>query len=557
MVEESCGNDIRPAFDTTWPRDRGIPTLDEVGDFIADILAACAPDKLSVCLYIKRKMIDSFLSPAVLQEEEKERPLSVGTDTTDEEWEEIRRRSELSRYQPGIDSVFKFLSSPYLREDAPNDKVPSSSSEEYVEEKLGVFKEWLKGSPPVGTLHQEPVLTKLPPKRYDKLTSGNTRRSDLLKDAGSEDDLVLLARRHDVPKTADTEKVLEDMVEKLGLNETIVGINPTSSRNLDVHGYAYGAREKLGGNIHYPDENGKTSVAFTWSSTQKFTEEHLKHRLYRQSFQTGFLTRARERRDASNGRLCHLLWPRGRSDEKDGFFSRQNPTPVTSENAHIIWLPGDYQKIEDEAFEMFLDGVGTTVHCFRMTGTRDGNQFWDSMMRYFKRFVVNGVDAPLVGECGEEDDDEDVERYKSIPNKHSLKMCHLLALTRVFKEAADLMLDHEFPEEEIRQFFDQFGQEWRRVLRLSDETLGFGLRVSSAHTRAIASKDVGQIADMRALSEQTPAHSREGLCAFLTFHGSWIEEEFYYYDNIQVSLVPSGDDGNDDADNVESDNESD
>lgn len=69
VVEEECaGNDMRPAFrvmEEGWD----IPSLDEVGSVILNILMACDPDTLSVCLYIDRKMIDTVVALAVVREE--------------------------------------------------------------------------------------------------------------------------------------------------------------------------------------------------------------------------------------------------------------------------------------------------------------------------------------------------------------------------------------------------------------------------------------------------------------------------------------------------------
>ena len=173
VVEESEGNQLRPMFDTSWPRDGDIPNLDEVGDVISDILLACAPDELSVSLYIDRTMIDSFLAVAVVQEDnEQEGGIFFSSSSTPADLEALRRKSEARRRQPGIYSVSKFLSSPYLRDGSPITNISASASEEILEEQLGVFKNWLKNSPAFGTLHNEPILAKLPPKRYDKLTSG-------------------------------------------------------------------------------------------------------------------------------------------------------------------------------------------------------------------------------------------------------------------------------------------------------------------------------------------------------------------------------------------------
>ena len=190
VVEESQGNELRPSFDPTWPRDMGIPSLDEVGHIISDILLACAPDKLSVCLYIDKTMIDSFLTLAVVHEEE--------------EVEEEKRDSG----QPGILNVSKFLSSPYLRKDSPIEiNSVLSTSDETLGEQLDVYKNWLKNDSPVfGTLHKEPILAKLPPKRYDKLTSGMMNRRSLLGSEETKDDLVLLATCTNISKDADTGK---------------------------------------------------------------------------------------------------------------------------------------------------------------------------------------------------------------------------------------------------------------------------------------------------------------------------------------------------------------
>lgn len=565
-------------FDTSWPRDGDIPNLDEVGDVISDILLASAPDELSVCLYIDRTMIDSFLGVAVVQED-------YGCGMS-------------SPHQPGICSVSKFLSSPYLRDDSPiTVNITESASEETLAEQLERFKQWLKKeSPVIGTIHKEHILAKLPPKRYDKLTSGMNRRSRLDSEE-TKDDLVLLARRNNVPKDADSEKVLTEMVQKLGLNGEIVTIQATRSRNKDIHPYAYFTRDKIGGNIHYPDcsiplddvndddevsaSDCTTSVSFTWTRTEKLTEEHVKRQQYKQAFETDFVQRAEARKEASNGRITYILWPREHSDERDGYFSRNVPKPITLENAHIIWLPGDYDSMEEKAFDELIGGGGGGR--LRFTRTHDGNIFWEQVMAYFRHHVVDGRDACLLYEDSYGDGEE--REYTTIPNEHCLKMLHLLIITRAFIVADELVSDHEFPAEEIATFFDKFGQEWRSVLRQSDETLGFGLIDASSYARRTlvsaatemaanrSNEALNSLLDFQSLfGYQTPAFSREGLYALLGFHGSWFEGELreLQYNSqqdgdgdeadIEISLVPNEedeDDGMEEEDEVEDENEDD
>jgi hypothetical protein len=555
-------------FDTSWPRDGDIPNLDEVGDVISDILLASAPDELSVCLYIDRTMIDSFLGVAVVQED-------YGCGMS-------------SPHQPGICSVSKFLSSPYLRDDSPiTVNITESASEETLAEQLERFKQWLKKeSPVIGTIHKEHILAKLPPKRYDKLTSGMNRRSRLDSEE-TKDDLVLLARRNNVPKDADSEKVLNEMVQKLGLNGEIVTIQATRSRNKDIHPYAYFTRDKIGGNIHYPDcsiplddvndddevsaSDCTTSVSFTWTRTEKLTEEHVKRQQYKQAFETDFVQRAEARKEASNGRITFILWPREHSGERDGYFSRDDPKPITLGSAHIIWLPGDYDSMEEKAFDELIGGGGGGR--LRFTRTHDGNIFWEQVMAYFRHHVVDGRDACLLYEDSYGDGEE--REYTTIPNEYCLKMLHLLIITRAFIVADhELFFDHEFPLEEIVTFFDKFGQEWRRVLGQSDETLGFGLIDASSYaTRTLVSavtemaanrsdEALNGLLDFQSLfGNQTPAFSREGLYALLEFHGSWLEGELRELQHntqqdsdgdededeadIEISLVPNEEDEDD------------
>ena len=565
VVEESQGNELRPSFDTTWPRDMGIPSLGEVGDIISDILLACSPEKLQVCLYIDRTMIDSFLTLAVVQEEEEEESITFSSGQIDEEFEANSRKLETRKKQPGLSSVSKFLSSPYLRKDSTIE-ITDQMSEEALGEKLDVFKKWLENdSPAFGTLHKEPILVKLPPKRFNMLTSGMMNRRSLLGEK-SKDDLVLLATCPNVSKDSDTNKVLDEMIEKLGLNSEIVGIQATSSRNKEIHSYAYLGASKIGGNIHYPDfsvplddatddDASKsacvTSVSFTWTSTERLTQDHIKRQQYKQAFKTEFVKRAEARKKVSGGRLTFILWPRERSEEEDGYFSRQQPIPITNENSHIIWLPGDYESMEEKAFDMFLGGGGGGG--LRFNRTNDGNLFWQSVMSYFDHHVVYGKDACLLYDDSYEDGDE--REYTTIPNEHSLKMLHLLIITRAFVMADGEMFDHEYPEEEIKTFFDKFCEEWRRVLSQSDDTLGLGLTEAFNYARqtlvsaatAISAHSSGALNDLlyfQALfegcyQENTPVASREGLDALLGFHGTWLEEKNWEEEDFDISLVPN------------------
>ena len=181
-------------------------------------------------------------------------------------------------------------------------------------------------------------------------------------------------------------------------------------------------------------------------------------------------------------------------------------------------------------------------------------------MSYFKCYVVNGRDAYLLYE--DSDDDGEERRYTTIPNDNcSLKMLHLLAITRAFLVADELMFDHEFPEEEIEEFFNKFGQEWHRVLMQSDETLGFGLikafsygrstLVSAATEMAARRSDAAldDLLDFQSLFEHhTPDQSRQGLNALLEFHGSWLEDELNQRSNevdFEISLVSNEEDNDD------------
>lgn len=139
--------------------------------------------------------------------------------------------------------------------------------------------------------------------------------------------------------------------------------------------------ESIGGNIHYPDVEDRTSVAFTWSSTRKLTEEHLQKRRYRLAFETEFLRDAHAAKTASNGQLCFILWPRA-SDKSSGTWYKNgnglyfppDTTSVSSDNSFLIWLPGDYDAIEKNLYSEFLEGDGHSSR-IRMSTTRSGNIF--------------------------------------------------------------------------------------------------------------------------------------------------------------------------------------
>jgi hypothetical protein len=52
VMEECAANNMRPGFEMSWERDFSIPTLEEAPSVISDILLACTPNQLLVCLYI-------------------------------------------------------------------------------------------------------------------------------------------------------------------------------------------------------------------------------------------------------------------------------------------------------------------------------------------------------------------------------------------------------------------------------------------------------------------------------------------------------------------------
>jgi hypothetical protein len=375
---------------------------------------------------------------------------------------------ELSKSNPGLEDIKKFLSSPDIRADTP-DTIKLTLDDEIntniLEERLEQFKHWLKHQATSGgTLHQEDVIQKLPPRRYDKLAMNLTNMRSLNR---LDTNLVLLARRDNVSKRMSSEEVLDDMIASLGLVEDIVNVKQTHSRNPDVHGYSYITSECIGGNIHFPDGEGMASIAFTWSSTSKLTEEHLQKRRYRLAFETKFLRDAQATKAASNGHVSFILWPRASDSLHGSTFESGNgsgfppdTTSVDSNNAFLIWLPGDYDTIEEELYSEFLGRGGNSR--ISMITTRHGNVFWDTAIAYLQKVIMNGQDLCLGG-------------FPTISNNDSLEFCHLLAFTRTLIEADELIQDTEYAWDEIKEFFNSLSMQWRSLLLKSDEVLGLGL----------------------------------------------------------------------------------
>jgi hypothetical protein len=452
VVEECAANNMRPAFDMSWERDFSIPTLDEAPSVISDILLACAPNQLSVCLYIDRSMIEGFITCATVQEKE-----ATGC--------------KFEKANAGLENIKKFLSSPYIRDDAPSQiklNDDGDMSDQAAAEKLKLFKQWLKeDATSGGTPHQEEVTEKLPPRRYDSLA---TPLSNLRLHRTRAKDLVLLARRDNVTKGTSTEDVLHEMMSSLGLYEDLVYLDQTSSRNPDIHGYSYITSDLIGGNVHYPDLGGRTSVAFTWTSTTMLTREHIQKKQYLLAFETAFVRDANSTKEASNGRLCFILWPRASDSDRGGltgsFWPHTNgsdfpldTTAVTSNNAHVIWLPGDYEKIEEKIFNHCINGNNSPM---RFSTTHTGNIFWQTVVAYLQKVIVKGRHSYL-------------EEHMTIPNNHSLRLCLLLGITRALIESDDSFCNTEHDEKKvIKEFFELLSNQWRSVLLKSDVILGLG-----------------------------------------------------------------------------------
>mmetsp|Transcript_38358 Transcript_38358/g.44696 ORF Transcript_38358/g.44696 Transcript_38358/m.44696 type:complete len:690 (-) Transcript_38358:118-2187(-) len=520
VIEECAGNESMPVWDRSWPRDTDIPTLDEVGPtVIADIMFACAPEKVSVCLYVPKTMIDYFLAAVVIVEEPERKPVT-GRFMSNMDLEAQRRGSEakerereLKRRNPGLDSIESLLSSPYIRSDSPDDVRLNIEEKNTVDDsvmmtKLAKFKHWLKEEATSGgTLHQESHLTKLPPARENQLIPFK-RFSLSMKE---EETLVLLARRDDVTKDACTNKVLDDMLASLGVRDDIVTVQPQGSRNPDVHSYAFfPLREEIGGHINYPDgedENGnkRTSVAFTWSNTEILTEKHNQGRRFEQAFETDFVRDVKVKKDASGGRSSYILWPK--EPDQNGSFCRDTTTAVISANSYIIWLPGDYNIVYEKIYNICINGKDEEkvlpTPMLYVTDTNTGNLFWDRVLAYFDD-EIKGINASS----------DLLQRYGTIPNKHSLQLCQLLALTCTLDQADELIMDHEHGLENIAEFFSKFSKCWQRALRKDDDTLGLGL--SNASTNAEGFLD-------------SPVASREGLDAMLKFYANKIEDCYAEY----------------------------
>ena len=182
--------------------------------------------------------------------------------------------------------------------------------------------------------------------------------------------------------------------------EEVVGISPTSSRNPEVHGYVYSRHDLVGGNMHFPGADD-TLVAFTWRSTERLTEEHIQRRQYRLAFESEFVREAKARVENSGGRLHFLLWPRQSSGEGDGYFPRSDTISVNSSNAYIIWLPGDYECIEEMLHSVLTFGSSGGIS---LVGTREGNSFWDGVMSFFQSGIEEGFLVETLG----------AERFRSL-----------------------------------------------------------------------------------------------------------------------------------------------
>ena len=50
-------------------------------------------------------------------------------------------------------------------------------------------------------------------------------------------------------------------------------------------------------------------------------------------------------------------------------------TAMTTNNVHVIWLPGDYEKIEEKIFDHCVSGNNFTG-VMHFSTTRSGNIFW-------------------------------------------------------------------------------------------------------------------------------------------------------------------------------------
>ena len=474
VMEECAANNKRPPFDNTWGRDYYIPSLDEATSVVSDILFSCAADELSVCLYIDRSMIESFLALATVKKDDSQkRAFQVSSSMTKEEREEMFRVVEESKRNAGLDSVEKLLSSPYIRSDAPIHTRLKSDQEvcdQVAATTLEKFKDWLKGASSGGTLHQEAVIHTLPPRRYDEL--GRPISNSQLQDNKAEN-LVLLARIDGIQKDAKTNEVLDDMMTSLGLYRDIVSFRQTSSRNPDIHGYSSITSDLIGGNVHYPDVGGRSSVAFTWSSTQKLTEEHLQNRQRRLAFETEFVRNTKAQEKASKGQLCFLLWPHASNKERgeggefqlneiNGSELPPHITEVTSDNTHLIWLPGDYFKLEEYIYNEYLDTCDTSNE-IRFYSTYSGNKFWAAAISFLQDIVVQGGNR-----------DSFLGLYSTILNENSLQFCLLLALTRTLIESREFFQDREYPIGDIMEFFVSLSCQWRSTLLESNDVLGLG-----------------------------------------------------------------------------------
>lgn len=494
VVEEALGNNMMPSFDRRWERDSDMPTLDEVGDYISDILLACAPNTLSVCIYMERRMIDCFLSLAEVGDEI-ELPFEYSSSMTKEQEEANNRALEARGQNAGLEEITKFLSSPYLRNDTPGQLTLTADEVDRVDEaaiatRLSNFKHWLTAEAAVGgSLHQEATIAKLPPRRHCELSIPSTRRD--ARDNDTVNDIVLLARRDGVAKDADTKDVVDEMLTSLGIRHDIVSTDPANSRNPDIPGCTYATRERVGGNIHHPDDGGRTSVSLLWSRTEKLTEKRNQTRQYERAFKTDFVVHAKAKMEASEGRLQCIFWPRDVAEET-GYYPL-DITAVTCENSHVIWLPGAYYDIEQEVSDQLAEGGGAGG--IRFISTRHGNMFWDLVFDFWEKKIVRDSTKMML------------RRHDNIPNRFSLRMCLLIALAHTLVQADACLIDHERSAGDIQRFFDKMKRAWRAVLAHSDEVLRLGLLGSDCTNARVDS----------------PGASREGLDAMMQHYALRLE----------------------------------
>lgn len=480
---ERHDNDMRPGFDTSWPRDDDIP--DDVGSVVSKILFDSCPETVSVELLVERRRIEHFLRPVVVTEPEERKGFTFSSSMSGEKKaafeRKMKNRHDRSMRVSGLDSAEKLLTSPYLRHDVPSDIVGAASDGKNTLFRLQNLKKWLAGEAHAATnVHSESVLTKLPPRRYDDLARLHEHKKFPGFDDNEKVDLVLLGRRRGIPKGKKTEEVFTEMIASLGLNPDAVCVRPTTSRNEYVHGMAYMTRECIGEHLHFPDKRtGSQVVSFTWTGNNELTQEMINRR---RRFETPFVVDATSKKDASNGRHFLFMWPRDPTPEGT---HADDVAEISSSNTLLLWLPGCYDGIEEDVFNRCLNGEGEDprIRSRLQSGTTDaGNIFWNLVLE----------EIPT----------------KIKPEKcWSKKMCHLLALTRTILDADHLLVDHEYPMKDIKKFVKDLSSFWHRVLAKDNRTLGLGLT------------------DNQEMPENCPSSSREALKAMLRFHALKFEKK--------------------------------